>query len=90
MVYDDDDEYESVSTVPDKKVLKEKKESEGQNIIDKAPLKEDEKVIIYKEQDEQTTSVRFNYVTKELVRENDSLIMNYIFFQNSPPLKIDF
>ena len=43
VIDDDDDEYESVSTVPDKKVLKEKKESEGQNIIDKAPLKEDKK-----------------------------------------------
>lgn len=40
---------------------------------------EDEKVIVYKEQDEQNTSVRFNYVTKELVRENNSLIMNYTF-----------
>lgn len=44
-----------------------------------AIYKEDEKVIIYKEQDEQNTSVRFNYVTKELIRENDSLILNYIF-----------
>ena len=44
-----------------------------------AIYQEDEKVVIYKELDEQNTSVRFNYVTKELVRENDSLIMNYIF-----------
>ena len=44
-----------------------------------AIYKEDEKVIIYKEQDEQNTSVRFNYITKELVRENESLLMNYTF-----------
>ncbi|MBE6712495.1 MAG: membrane protein insertase YidC [Ruminococcaceae bacterium] len=41
LVYDDDDEYESVSSVNPKNVLKEKKESGGNEIIDKAPLKED-------------------------------------------------
>ncbi len=43
LVYDDDDEYESVSTTSEKKVLKEKKESDEKNIIEKAPLKDEEK-----------------------------------------------
>ncbi len=43
LVYDDDDEYESVSTTSEKKVLKEKKESGEKNIIEKAPLKDEEK-----------------------------------------------
>ncbi len=41
LVYDDDDETESVSTVKEKKVLKEKKEVGENNVVDKAPLKED-------------------------------------------------
>ena len=40
---------------------------------------EDEKVIIYNEQDDQKTLVKFNYITKELIRENDSLLMHYTF-----------
>lgn len=44
-----------------------------------AIFKEDEKVILYKEQDEQRTTTSFNYRTKELIRENDSLRMHYIF-----------
>lgn len=47
-----------------------------------ALYKEDENIIIYKENDEQKTSVTFNYKTKELVRENASLIMNYPFNKN--------
>lgn len=43
LVYDDDDEYESVSTTSEKKVLKEKKESGDKKIIEKAPLKDEEK-----------------------------------------------
>ena len=43
LVYDDDDEYESVSTTSEKKVLKEKKETDEKNIIDKAPLKDEDK-----------------------------------------------
>lgn len=44
-----------------------------------AIFKEDERTIIYKEQDEQRTTAIFNYRTKELTRENDSLKMHYIF-----------
>lgn len=40
LVYDDDDEYESVSNAPQKNVLKEKKESDGDEIVEKAPLKD--------------------------------------------------
>ena len=40
---------------------------------------EDEKVIIYNEHDDQKTLVKFNYITKELIRENDSLLMHYTF-----------
>ena len=36
LVYDDDDEYESVSNAPQKNVLKEKKESDGDEIVEKA------------------------------------------------------
>ncbi len=43
LVYDDDDVYESISKVPEKTVLKEKKETGDKKIIDKAPLKEDNK-----------------------------------------------
>lgn len=43
LVYDDDDEYEAVSTAPEKKVLKDKKNTDDANgVIEKAPLKEDE------------------------------------------------
>ena len=44
-----------------------------------AIFKEDEEIIIYKEQDDQRTTTSFNYKTKELIRENDSLKMNYKF-----------
>lgn len=44
-----------------------------------AIFKEDERIIIYKEQDEQRTTTTFNYRTKELIRENDSLRMHYLF-----------
>ena len=44
-----------------------------------AIFKEDERTIIYKEQDDQRTKTSFNYRTKELIRENDSLKMRYIF-----------
>ena len=40
---------------------------------------DDDKVIIYNEQDDQKTLVKFNYITKELIRENDSLLMKYNF-----------
>ena len=43
LVYDDDDEYESVSTAPEQKVLKEKEEPTENNLIDKAPLKDENK-----------------------------------------------
>lgn len=44
-----------------------------------AIFREDDEILIYKEQDEQRTTTSFNYRTKELIRENDSLKMNYIF-----------
>lgn len=44
-----------------------------------AIYREDDGIIIYKEQDEQRTTTTFNYRTKELIRENDSLKMHYIF-----------
>lgn len=44
-----------------------------------AILKNDEGIIIYNEQDDQRTKTSFNYRTKELIRENDSLKMHYIF-----------
>ena len=44
-----------------------------------AILKEEEKTILYIEQDEQKTKTSFNYRTKELIRENDSLRMHYSF-----------
>ena len=44
-----------------------------------AIYKEDENIILYKENDEQKTTVSFNYKTKELIRENASLIMIYPF-----------
>ena len=47
-----------------------------------AILKEDEDIIIYKEQDDQRTTASYNYKTKELIRENDSLHMRYIFDKN--------
>lgn len=47
-----------------------------------AIFKEDEKVIIYKEQDEERTTTSFNYKTKELIRENSSLKMHYPFNKN--------
>lgn len=47
-----------------------------------AIYKEDEKTIIYKEQDEQKTKTSFNYTTKELIRENESIKMHYIFNKN--------
>lgn len=47
-----------------------------------AIFREDEKIILYKEQDEQRTTTSFNYKTKELIRENDSLKMHYIFNKN--------
>jgi len=43
LVYDDDDEYESVSTVSPKKVLTEKKKPKDGGVIEKAPLKDDNK-----------------------------------------------
>ena len=47
-----------------------------------AIFKEDEEVIIYKEKDDQKTTTSFNYKTKELTRENDSLKMHYKFNKN--------
>lgn len=44
-----------------------------------AIYKEDEKVIIYKEKDEENTTTTYNYGTRELIRENASLIMHYPF-----------
>lgn len=44
-----------------------------------AIYKDDEKTLIYIEQDDQHTKTSFNYRTKELIRENDSLKMNYPF-----------
>ena len=44
-----------------------------------AIYKEDEDIIIYKDNDEQNTKTIYNYKTKELIRENDSLKMNYLF-----------
>ncbi len=44
-----------------------------------AIFRDDDKIIIYKEQDEQRTTASFNYQTKELIRENDSLKMVYLF-----------
>lgn len=58
-------------------VLKTQEKTYDYNVP--AIYKEDEKVLIYKEQDEQRTTATFNYRTKELIRENDSLRMHYIF-----------
>ncbi len=44
-----------------------------------AIYKEDEGIIIYKEKDSENTKTSFNYRTKELIRENASLNMNYHF-----------
>lgn len=44
-----------------------------------AIFREDDGIIIYKERDEQRTTASFNYRTKELIRENDSLKMVYLF-----------
>ena len=44
-----------------------------------AILREDEDIILYKEDDEQKTTTSYNYKTKELIRENDSLLMKYPF-----------
>ena len=44
-----------------------------------AIFREEDGIIIYKEQDDQNTTASFNYRTKELIRENDSLKMNYKF-----------
>lgn len=44
-----------------------------------AIFREDEQIILYKEKDEQRTTASFNYRTKELIRENDSLRMHYPF-----------
>lgn len=44
-----------------------------------AIFREDDSIIIYKEKDDQRTTTTFNYRTKELIRENDSLKMNYLF-----------
>ena len=47
-----------------------------------AIYQKEEKTIVYKEKDEDKTLVKFNYSTKELYRENDSLIMTYKFNKN--------
>ncbi len=44
-----------------------------------AIYREEDGIIIYKEKDEQRTTTSFNYRTKELIRENDSLKMRYPF-----------
>ena len=44
-----------------------------------AIFREEDGIIIYKEQDDQNTTTSFNYRTKELIRENDSLKMHYKF-----------
>ena len=47
-----------------------------------AILKEDAKILIYKEKDDQRTTTNYNYKTRELTRENDSLHMHYVFDEN--------
>lgn len=44
-----------------------------------AIYKEEDGIIIYREKDDQNTKTSFNYRTKELIRENDSLKMYYPF-----------
>ena len=44
-----------------------------------AILQEEENIIIYKEQDEQSTITKYNYKLRELTRENDSIKMHYTF-----------
>lgn len=44
-----------------------------------AIYREDDGIIIYKEKDDQRTTTSFNYRTKDLIRENDSLKMQYHF-----------
>jgi len=44
-----------------------------------AIFREEDGIILYKEQDDQRTKTSFNYRTKELIRENDSLKMRYLF-----------
>lgn len=44
-----------------------------------AILKEEDKIVTYKEADDQHTTTSYNYKTKELTRENDSLKMHYRF-----------
>lgn len=43
LVYDDDDEYESVSSVKEVKVIKEKESVPGESVVEKAPLKDEDK-----------------------------------------------
>ena len=43
---------------------------------------EDDKTIIYKEKDDQNTTMKFDYKNKILYRENDSLRMIYKFKKN--------
>lgn len=44
-----------------------------------AIFREADGIIIYNEKDDQRTKTSFNYRTKELIRENHSLKMNYVF-----------
>ena len=56
------------------------KNAEGlNNYVVPAIYDDDNKTIIYKEPDEDKTTVKFNFTTKSLDRENTSLIMKYKF-----------
>lgn len=44
-----------------------------------AILLEQEDIIIYKEQDEEQTTTKYDYKKRELTRENDSIKMHYPF-----------
>ena len=58
-------------------VLKTQEQTYEYNVP--AIYREDAGIVIYKEQDEQHTTTSFNYRTKDLIRENDSLKMHYHF-----------
>lgn len=44
-----------------------------------AILNEEDNTVVYKESDEQQTLTKYNYKTRELIRENDSIKMHYPF-----------
>lgn len=45
---------------------------------------EEKKEIIYQEQNDLKTNVKFNYENNILIRENDNLLLEYNFIENEP------